>query len=162
MKKKLVIFCISFLFVTLAQAQSIDKILKALQENPAVVHQTIGKELLEMALSKADSASQNKSEDLLQKISNVEIYGLKDCKNKDAGNILKAIDEYKDEEGYGTLLNVNKNGKNIRIVAHKRSEKSTEITILARTEDKIAFVKLEGTLELGDIQKLIDEQGDKL
>ncbi|MBP1616584.1 MAG: hypothetical protein H6Q14_411 [Bacteroidetes bacterium] len=162
MKRIFAIACLTFSFATFTQAQGLAKILKAFQENPAVIHQTVGKELLGMTLSQKDSISQNKPEDLIQKISNVDIYALKDCKDKNVGDILQAIDEYKDGEGYETLLTVNKDGKNVRIVVHKDSENNTEITILARTEDKIALVKLVGALGIEDIQKIINEQSDKL
>ncbi len=162
MKKVFAIACFVFSFVTFSQAQGLAKILKAFQENPAVTHQTLGKELLTMALGKQDSVSKDKSQDILQKISNLDIYTLKDCKNNNPGNILKAVDEYKDGDGYETLLAVNKNGKNVRIVAHKDNKQNTEITIIASTEDIIAFVTMEGSLGADDIQKIVNEQSDKL
>lgn len=162
MKRIVIIICLTFSVAAFAQAQGLEKILKAFQTNPAVTHQTLGKEFLNSTLSRQDSSSGNMAKGIIDKISNIEIYALQDLQHKNPGDILKAIDEYKDGDGYETLLSVNKEGKNVRIVAHKNSESDIEITILASTESKIALVKLQGGFSVEDIMRIVNEQGNKL
>ena len=163
MKKVIILACTAFLFVTFSHAQNLDKIVKAFESNKEVEHQNITKEMLSMISSQTDSAAmlKNESFDFFKRIEKMDVFTLEDYKEKKAGSLIKAMDNYKDGNGFETLISVNEDDDRVRIVAHKEGETISEIAIMVRDESDIVLVRIVGKMTSDDLTKILDEQKGK-
>ncbi|MBP1616585.1 MAG: hypothetical protein H6Q14_412 [Bacteroidetes bacterium] len=153
--------CFTLSIAAFANAQNLDKLFNAFQGNTNVEHQTITKEMMGMMAGKADSTSQKNISNFIQRIEKMDVFTLEDYQGKKPDAIIKEIENYKDGNGFETLICVNEDKDHVRIVAHKEGNVVSEVAIIVRDEKDIVLVRFVGNLTLEDLQSIVNEQKGK-
>jgi hypothetical protein len=143
-------------------AQNLDKLMKELKANSAVEHQLIDKQMLGLMNIQSDSASHNKIPKFLQRLEKMEVFTLDNYQEKKGEAIVNEINNYKDGNGYETLVAVNDKDDFVRIVAHKEGDRIADVNILVRDEKEIVVVRFIGNLNFEDLQAIVKEEKEKL
>ena len=161
MKLTIVLMFFSLSMVAFANAQNLDKLVKAFQGNAKAEHHTITKEMMGMMAAQTDSSSQKKVPGFIQRIEKMDVFTLEDYQGKDAGGIIKEMEGYKDGNGFETLISVNNDKDHVRIVAHKEGNAVSEVAIIVRDEKDVVLVRFVGNLNMDDLQSIVNEQKGK-
>jgi hypothetical protein len=161
MKRIIALMCLSLSMVAFANAQNLDKLLKAFQNNGKAEYHTITKEMMGMMAAQADSSSQKKIPDFIQRIQKMDVFTLEDYQTKNADSIIKEMEGYKDGNGFETLISVNEEKNHVRIVAHKDGNAVSEVAIMVQDDKDIVLVRFVGNLSLDDLQSIVNEQKGK-
>jgi len=153
MKKIIVLFLLAGLSLSIF-AQDIDQMMADLAKQENVQHEVVDQDMLKMALS----SQQENMPPFMEKLTAVEVVAQDGATEELRNDMISRIANFKDGNGYETLLTVKEGVDNVRIITHKDKEGLTHIYIMVVDEDDIAFVKMSGTFDEKDLEDIINEQ----
>ncbi|MDR0824433.1 MAG: DUF4252 domain-containing protein [Prevotella sp.] len=157
MKKIMFSFVLAMAAIQFSYAQDLNSLINELAKTEGAQHQVIDRSMLNMA---NDQGETDKSA-LMQNLDSIVVLAIEGCKPEIKDKFLAVFENFKDGNGYETLLNVKDGQDKVLIVSHKEGDVSTDVYILALDEKDIAIVKMSGKLSDSDLADIIDKQKNK-
>lgn len=89
-------------------------------------------------------------------IKKIEILSLEACSGKVKEEFNQAVRRLKDKK-FDTLVNVNENGGNVRVLMQIENEVIRELIVLASQDNSPAMIRISGKIKKSDIRKIVDK-----
>jgi|GEM_PF-1601889 len=147
-------------------SQNLNNYISELAKNEDVQVQTITRDMIKASVEAAKAMDPTgklleQIPPFMLRLDIIEILDLTNCKAEIKSDFLKRFNSQDDEEGYETLLVAQDGNDKVKIFSQKEGDITEEIIILAVDTDKeeIVLLKLQGSLEPADVQKIIEEPG---
>lgn len=162
MKRIMLSLVLLLAFGQIALAQDINKLMAELAKIEGVEHQIVDSEMLNASLAPAlaaDSTGELKSKmGFVSKLKFIEVVAAEDMAAEVKSKYEKELNDFKDGNGYETLLHVKDGSDNVRIMAYSQNGKTTEVIIFVVDEEDVTMVKMAGEFDESDLATIIEEQ----
>lgn len=149
-------------FGQIALAQDINKLMAELAKIEGVEHQIVDSETLNASLAPAlaaDSTGELKSKmGFVSKLKFIEVVAVENPEAEIRAKYENELINFKDGNGYETLIHVKDGSDKVRIIAYSQDGKTTEVIILVVDEEDVALVKMAGEFDESDLTNIIEEQ----
>lgn len=149
-------------FGQIALAQDINKLMAELAKIEGVEHQIVNRETIDASLAPAlaaDSTGELKSKmGFMGKLKFIEVVAVENPEAEIRTRYEKELINFKDGNGYETLLQVKDGSDKVRIIAYRQDGKTTEVIIFVVDEEDVALVKMAGEFDESDLTNIIEEQ----
>lgn len=162
MKKLLLSLILIVSTTSIAIAQDLDQLITDLAKMEGVQHQLVDKTMLDKQLEDAKAADStgelaSKIPAFMEKIDQIEVVMAQSAPAEIKDKITTQLADFKDENGYESLLKVKQGEQDIRIIAKKGKEKS-DIFVIVIAGEAIIAVKMTGDLNEQDFIDIVKEQ----
>jgi hypothetical protein len=157
MKKIMFSFVLAMVAIQFSYAQDLNSLINELTKTEGAQHQVIDRSMLNMAKNQGET---DKSA-LMQNLDSIVVLSIEGCKPEIKDKFLAVFENFKDGNGYETLLNVKDDQDKAIIISHKDGDAITDVYLLALSEKDIAIVKMSGKLSDSDLTNIIDIQKKK-
>lgn len=149
-----------------AFAQDLDKLITQLSQIENVEYQVISREMLDMQLQAAKDADASgelaaQLPSFLQKIDSIVVVAAEEATAETKKIFEDEFVNFKDGNGYETLLNVSDEEDKVLIISRKVNGK-IDLFIFAISDEEVALVKMSGNFEMSDITDIIEQQKKNL
>lgn len=158
MKKLLLSLILIVSTTSIAIAQDLNQLITDLAKIEGVQHQLVDKTMLGKQLEDAKAADPTgEIPAFMQKVDQIEVVMAQSAPAEIKDKITSHLADFKDENGYESLLKVKQGEQDIRIIAKKGKEKS-DIFVIVMTDEAIISVKMTGDLSEEDFIDIVKEQ----
>ncbi|MBB4036054.1 hypothetical protein GGR21_001955 [Dysgonomonas hofstadii] len=138
-------------------AQDLNKIMADLAKIEGAVHQVVNKETLDTSLK----GQKENLPSVVEKLTSVEVVVLENGPVELSDSLANELSNFKDGNGFATLLTVKDGTDKVRIISHKEDDSTTSVYVIVIDEEDIVFVKMTGNLTEEDIAEIVKEQQKK-
>lgn len=147
-------------------SQDLNRLMADLAKEGNVERQVVDQSMLKQSLQGAASVDSTgmvtaNMPSFVRNLSMVDVLNLNGCTSEVKAKFSKQIEEFKDGDGYETLLRVKDGEDNIRMIFKRNEDKVSEVFFLVMDEEDIVIVKMTGEFNESDLQEIIKEQSKK-
>lgn len=160
MKRIIISLVLVLAFGQVAMAQDINKLIAELAQIEGAEHQVVDRSMLEQSMTAAMQADSTLSEKagFMKNIDQVDVVAVEDPKPEVREKFLAELNNFRDGNGYETMIAVKDDGDNVRIIAQRENGLVTAVIIFAIDDEDIAIIKMAGKFSESDLTKIIEEQ----
>ena len=153
MRKNLLFLAIFLLLSTVANAQSVESIMRNVQNADDVTRVRVGSLLMSMGRTAA-----RMSGNPIPNISSVEVYDLSASSARFRQGLINDMLQLRDGNGFETLMQVRDGGDNVRIMMRSdRNNTIRELVFFVISDDSPAVIRISGRIRESEIADLISQ-----
>jgi hypothetical protein len=163
MKKYLFSLVVALIAAQFISAQDLNGLMQELSKVEGVQHQIVDKAMLDMSMKSAQEAdttgeTKSKMPSFMEKLDSVEVVAIENYSPEVKAKLEDQIQNFKDGNGYTTLLTVRDGTDNVRIISYKDGDQPKGVYILVLDEEDAVVVKMAGNLSEADLMDIVNEQ----
>ncbi|NDV93731.1 DUF4252 domain-containing protein [Dysgonomonas sp. 521] len=164
MKKYLFSLVVALIATQFISAQDLNALMQDMSKVEGVQHQVVDRAMLDMSIKAAletDSTGELKSNmpAFMEKLDSVVVVAIENYSPEVKTRFESELQNFKDGNGYTTLLTVKDGSDNVRIISYKEGDRPKGVFILVLDEEDAVVVKMSGELDESDLEEIIKEQG---
>jgi len=163
MKKILLSLILIVATGNIAIAQDLNQLISDLSKVEGVQHQLVDKSMLDEQMKQAMEADPtgelaSQMPGFMKKIDTVEAVVFENSTADVKEKVTTSLADFKDGDGYETLLKVKQQDADVRIIAKKGEQKSDIFIFVLAGDATIVMVKMTGDLDEQDFVEIVKEQ----
>jgi hypothetical protein len=153
MKKYLFCLAIILLLSASAHAQSVESVLRKVENADDVTRVRVGRLLMSIGRTAARAAGNP-----IPRIDSVEVYDLSESDSQFRRNLINELRQLRDGDGFETLMHVKDSDNDVRIMIRSdRNNTIRELVFFVINDDSPAVIRISGRIRESEMADLISQ-----